>query len=79
MRSATPKVLHPLCGRPLLAWPIAAAREAGASKVVVVGGPDRALEPFLPEGVALAVQPVSDGTAGAVRAAADQIDPGARS
>ncbi|MGB2710124.1 MAG: NTP transferase domain-containing protein, partial [Conexibacter sp.] len=43
MRSATPKVLHPLCGRPLLGWPIAAARAAGAAKVVVVGGPDRAL------------------------------------
>ena len=22
MRSAVPKVLHPLCGRPLIAWPI---------------------------------------------------------
>ena len=30
MRSATPKLAHDLCGRPLLAWPIAAARAAGA-------------------------------------------------
>ncbi|HYV16896.1 MAG TPA: bifunctional UDP-N-acetylglucosamine diphosphorylase/glucosamine-1-phosphate N-acetyltransferase GlmU [Conexibacter sp.] len=74
MRSATPKVLHPLCGRPLLGWPIAAARAAGAAKVVVVGGPDGALAPHLPEGVVLAVQPVADGTAGAVRAAAAEID-----
>ena len=29
MRSALPKVLHPLCGRPLILWPVAAAREAG--------------------------------------------------
>ncbi len=74
MRSATPKVLHPLCGRPLLGWPIAAAREAGAAKVVVVGGPDRVLEPHLPDGVVHAIQPQPDGTAGAVRAAVEQID-----
>ena len=58
MRSRVPKVLHDLCGRPLVAWPVAAAREAGAGRVVVVGGPDRALEAGLPEDVALAVQPV---------------------
>ena len=43
MRSATPKLLHPLCGRPMIAWPIAAAREAGAGKVVVVDSPERPL------------------------------------
>lgn len=74
MRSATPKVLHPLCGRPLLAWPIAAAREAGAAKVVVVGGPDRVLEPALPEDAILAVQEEPRGTADAVLAAAPHID-----
>ena len=36
MRSALPKVLHPLCGRPLVHWPIHAAREAGAGRIVVV-------------------------------------------
>jgi bifunctional UDP-N-acetylglucosamine pyrophosphorylase/glucosamine-1-phosphate N-acetyltransferase len=74
MRSATPKVLHPLCGRPLLGWPVAAAREAGAAKVVVVGGPDRALAPGLPEDVVLAVQEQPLGTADAVRSAAAEID-----
>ena len=39
MRSRTPKVLHDLCGRPMIAWPVAAALEAGAGKVVVVDGP----------------------------------------
>ena len=73
MRSRVPKVLHDLCGRPLVAWPIAAAREAGAGRVVVVDGPDRALEGRLPEGVELAVQPVPDGTGGAVRAAAEHL------
>jgi bifunctional UDP-N-acetylglucosamine pyrophosphorylase / glucosamine-1-phosphate N-acetyltransferase len=51
MRSSLPKVLHPLCGRPLIEWPVAAAREAGAAKVVVVDGPKRRLEGHLPEGV----------------------------
>ena len=76
MRSATPKVLHPLCGRPLLAWPIAAARAAGAAKVVVVGGPDRALAPALAgqEDVVLAVQAQPRGTADAVLSAAEEID-----
>ena len=40
MRSATPKLAHDLCGRPLLAWPLAAARDAGASRIVVVVGAD---------------------------------------
>jgi bifunctional UDP-N-acetylglucosamine pyrophosphorylase/glucosamine-1-phosphate N-acetyltransferase len=39
MRSATPKLAHDLCGRPLLAWPLAAARAAGAARVVGVIGP----------------------------------------
>ena len=56
MRSSLPKVLHPLCGRPLIAWPIAAAREAGAGKVVVVDGPERQLADHLPEDVSVAVQ-----------------------
>ena len=32
MRSAVQKLLHPLCGRPIIDWPIAAAREAGAGE-----------------------------------------------
>ncbi len=77
MRSTVPKMLHELCGRPLVAWPIAAALEAGAGTVVVVDSPARALEAHLPPGVLSVVQPVPDGTGGAVRAAAGHIDPGA--
>ena len=76
MRSRTPKVLHDLCGRPIVAWPVAAARAAGAAKVVVVDGPDRPLEGHLPEGVELAVQPEADGTGGAVQAAAGHLGDG---
>ncbi|MDQ6749971.1 MAG: bifunctional UDP-N-acetylglucosamine diphosphorylase/glucosamine-1-phosphate N-acetyltransferase GlmU [Actinomycetota bacterium] len=77
MRSATPKVLHDLCGRPLVGWPVAAALEAGAGKVVVVGGPDRALAGLLPDDVALVVQDDARGTGDAVRAATAEIVPGA--
>jgi bifunctional UDP-N-acetylglucosamine pyrophosphorylase / glucosamine-1-phosphate N-acetyltransferase len=77
MRSTTPKVLHPLCGRPLIAWPVAAAREAGAGRVVVVDNPKRQLEEHLPDGVEVAIQEEPLGTGDAVAAAASLIDPDA--
>ncbi len=76
MRSKTPKVLHDLCGWPLVRWPVEAALAAGAEKVVVVGGPDRALEGHLPAGVVLAVQPEANGTGHAVQCAAEHLAPG---
>jgi bifunctional UDP-N-acetylglucosamine pyrophosphorylase/glucosamine-1-phosphate N-acetyltransferase len=75
MRSKLPKVVHPLCGRPLIAWPVAAAREAGASRVIVVDNPKRRLEGLLPEGVETAIQEEPKGTGDAVAAAAALIDP----
>ncbi len=75
MRSSVPKLLHNLCGRPMLAWPVAAAREAGAAKVVVVDNPDRRLEASLDGTAVVAVQERPLGTADAVRAAAAHIDP----
>jgi bifunctional UDP-N-acetylglucosamine pyrophosphorylase/glucosamine-1-phosphate N-acetyltransferase len=74
MRSKLPKVLHELCGRPMIQWPVAAALEAGAKNIVVVGSPDGALSAVLPEGVELAVQNEPLGTGDAVRAAAEHID-----
>lgn len=71
MRSRTPKVLHELAGRPLVGWPIAAAQEAGAEQVVVVGSPGGALDALLGAAgpsVVGAVQEEADGTAGAVLA-----------
>ena len=38
MRSATAKVLHPLCGRPLAFYPVRRALDAGSRRVVVVVG-----------------------------------------
>ena len=50
MRSSTPKMLHPVCGRPMVAWPILAAREAGAGRVAAIVSPGRDLSAGLPEG-----------------------------
>jgi bifunctional UDP-N-acetylglucosamine pyrophosphorylase / glucosamine-1-phosphate N-acetyltransferase len=75
MRSRTPKALHEICGRPMALWPVIAAQQAGAEKVVVVDAPTEPLAGALPEGVQLAVQPQPDGTGGAVKAAAHHIDP----
>lgn len=77
MRSATPKLLHPLCGRPMIAWPVAAALAGGAGKVVVVDGPEHRLQGALPAGVEVAVQQEPRGTADAVSAATEHIDPNA--
>jgi bifunctional UDP-N-acetylglucosamine pyrophosphorylase / glucosamine-1-phosphate N-acetyltransferase len=73
MRSRVPKVLHDLCGRPMIAWSVAAALEAGAGKVVVVDGPDRPLNGELPDGVELAIQPEANGTGGAVLSAVEHV------
>jgi bifunctional UDP-N-acetylglucosamine pyrophosphorylase/glucosamine-1-phosphate N-acetyltransferase len=75
MKSKTPKVLHDLLGRPMGLWPVHAALEAGAQKVVVVQSPDKPLEPVLPEGAVAVVQAQANGTGGAVQAAIDHIDP----
>jgi bifunctional UDP-N-acetylglucosamine pyrophosphorylase/glucosamine-1-phosphate N-acetyltransferase len=75
MRSRVPKVLHPICGRAMALWPVHAALAAGAGKAVVIGGPDRALEPVLPDRVVLAVQEQPLGTGDAVRSAAEHIGP----
>src|ERR1700742_2713870 len=73
MRSSVQKLLHPLCGRPIVEWPITAAREAGANRVVVVDSPERRLESIAGDGGELAVQQSPRGTADAVKAAAGLI------
>ncbi|HXX31031.1 MAG TPA: bifunctional UDP-N-acetylglucosamine diphosphorylase/glucosamine-1-phosphate N-acetyltransferase GlmU [Myxococcaceae bacterium] len=79
MKSEQAKVLHPLLGRPLCAWPIAAALEAGSHPIVaVVGHQGDAVSvalraQFGPSGPRLAVQERPLGTADAVRAAAPEL------
>jgi bifunctional UDP-N-acetylglucosamine pyrophosphorylase / glucosamine-1-phosphate N-acetyltransferase len=74
MRSRVPKMLHELCGLPMVLWPVRAAAAAGAARIVVVDSPERALEAVLPSSVELAVQARADGTGGAVAAAMAQLD-----
>ena len=74
MRSKLPKVLHPVCGRPMVSWPILAAREAGAGRIAVIVSSDRDISPALPDGVETVVQPEPDGTGGALRSATELID-----
>ena len=73
MRSSLPKMMHPVCGRPMVAWPVEAARDAGADRVAVIVSPNRDLSEVLPEGTETVVQPEADGTGGAIRAAGELI------
>jgi bifunctional UDP-N-acetylglucosamine pyrophosphorylase/glucosamine-1-phosphate N-acetyltransferase len=74
MRSSTPKMLHPVCGRAMVAWPILAAREAGAGRVAAIVSPGRDISAGLPDGVETVEQPEPDGTGGAIRAALPLIE-----
>ena len=55
----------------MVAWPILAAREAGAGRVAVIVSPDRDISAGLPAGTETVDQPQADGTGGAIRAALD--------
>src|SRR3954470_12806610 len=76
MRSAVPKVLHPVCGKPMVEWVIDAAREAGAGRVVAVTRPDDGVAQGLPEDVVVAEQREGEGTGSAVLAARDAMKAG---
>ena len=68
MRSPQPKVLHDVCGLPMLAWVARAGRLAGATDVVVVASPETAdaVAAGLPD-VRVVVQSPANGTGDAVR------------
>ncbi len=77
MRSATPKLLHALCGRPMLAYVLDAARAAtGADPVVVTSPATAAVRDAFPEGVVFALQERPDGSGDALRAALAAVPPG---
>ena len=91
MKSALPKVLHSIAGRPLVHYPVRAALEAGCGEVVVVVGHGRErLEAYLSEAfgasahgipeawkgrVKTAVQKEQRGTGDAARAGLDAVRP----
>ena len=72
MRSAVSKVLHPLCGRPMVAWVVAAAQEAGCDAVAVVHHQEADVRAALP-GLRCLRQERPRGTGDAVRAAVDAL------
>src|SRR5262245_40239639 len=63
MRSARPKVLHRLAGRPMIGWVLDALEGAGADRVVVVVGPEaEEVAASLPAEAMIAVQEERLGT-----------------
>lgn len=77
MRSTLPKVLHMVCGRPMLLYVLEAARAVGAERMVVVlGHGHEQVLPWLPADCVVALQERQLGTGHAVLAAADKIAPG---
>jgi bifunctional UDP-N-acetylglucosamine pyrophosphorylase/glucosamine-1-phosphate N-acetyltransferase len=72
MKSARPKVLHELCGRPMLWYVLQSLREAGIDDVVVVVAAD-VRERIATFGVRTVVQAEQRGTGDAVRAALDEM------
>ncbi len=71
MKSAVPKLLHRVAGRPLIEFPVRAALELGAARVVVVASPSptlkTALESAFGERVRVVVQDPPRGTGDAAR------------
>jgi len=51
MRSSLPKVLHPVCGRPMIHSVIEAARRAGADRIICVTRPGEGVAEDLPDRV----------------------------
>jgi bifunctional UDP-N-acetylglucosamine pyrophosphorylase / glucosamine-1-phosphate N-acetyltransferase len=70
MKSATPKHLHPLLGRRLIDWVVAAVEPLGADPLLLVVAPD-AVGAF--EGANVAVQQQPLGTGDSLRAARESV------
>jgi bifunctional UDP-N-acetylglucosamine pyrophosphorylase/glucosamine-1-phosphate N-acetyltransferase len=82
MKSALPKVLHPLAGQPVVYYPVRAALDAGCAEVVVVvgHGRDRVTEYLgrtFGDRVRTVVQEEQKGTGDAARAGLGGISPDA--
>ena len=74
MKSAIPKVLHNICGRPMLAYVLDLTRQLKLkSTVAVLGFKAAEVKKILPPGVKIAVQKKLSGTADAVKVALAQL------
>jgi bifunctional UDP-N-acetylglucosamine pyrophosphorylase/glucosamine-1-phosphate N-acetyltransferase len=77
MLSSLPKVLHPVCGVPMVDWVIEAAQDAGADRVVCITRPGSGVADALPPSAEVAEQADGEGTGAAMlaaRAALEQSD-----
>lgn len=75
MKSATPKVLHKLCGRTLIEWAMGSVCAVDASPVLVVGhGREAIIEALAGSGASFAVQAEQKGTGHAVMMARSAIE-----
>ena len=77
MRSATPKVLHPILGRPMVEWVVEAIRSAGAARIVVVLSPstsEQAPASLRSADIEIALQTRPLGTGHAVGCARDKLE-----
>jgi bifunctional UDP-N-acetylglucosamine pyrophosphorylase/glucosamine-1-phosphate N-acetyltransferase len=74
MQSALPKVLHPVCGRPMLHWIIEATRPLCTRIVVVLGHAREQIQATLPPDIQIAIQDPPQGTGDAVRVASSKVD-----
>jgi bifunctional UDP-N-acetylglucosamine pyrophosphorylase / glucosamine-1-phosphate N-acetyltransferase len=78
MRSDLPKVLHSVCGLPMLLHVLSAASQVGAARtVVVLGHGYEQVLPILPPEVEVALQERQLGTGHALLSASDKIADGA--
>jgi bifunctional UDP-N-acetylglucosamine pyrophosphorylase/glucosamine-1-phosphate N-acetyltransferase len=75
MRSSLAKVLHPVCGVPMVHWVIEVAQQAGADRVVCITRPGEGVAEALADMAAEAVdQTEGEGTGAAVLAAREQLE-----
>ncbi|MDX6587311.1 MAG: bifunctional UDP-N-acetylglucosamine pyrophosphorylase / glucosamine-phosphate N-acetyltransferase [Solirubrobacterales bacterium] len=74
MRSSLPKVLHWICGRAMVEWPIQAARESNAGRIVLIDSSKERLAQYEFEGTETVIQPEANGTGGAMLAALEAIE-----
>ena len=75
MKSDFPKVLHPICGRPMIAYALDLAAASGVKQpIVVLGESVDAIKPHLPKEVKVVLQPKPLGTGHAVLSAKKALD-----
>lgn len=75
MKSRTPKVLHAVCGKPMILYPVDLLRQLGIGRIVVVVSPSNgpAVRQLLGDSVEYATQPQVLGTGDAVSRAVELV------